>query len=158
MSYSGKFRLKHPEKYRGNPQNVVFRSLWEYKVMLLLDTNPQVIWWQSEELFIPYQSPVPPFQMRRYFPDFVAAIRQPDQTVKTFMLEVKPLAQTEPPIRPSGKPSKRKYARYLEEGYTFATNQKKWQEAQKYCQQRGYQFAVLTERELFRSLSPLLTS
>ena len=45
----GKFKPKNPQKYKGNPTNIIFRSSWERDVMSWLDTKKDVIWWQSEE-------------------------------------------------------------------------------------------------------------
>ena len=93
MSYSGKFTPKNPQKYKGDPKNIIYRSSWEVKVMKYLDDHPGVIWWGSEELVIPYWSPVDN-KKHRYFPDFVAKIKQKNGMIKTFVIEVKPEAQT----------------------------------------------------------------
>jgi len=69
MAYSGLFKPKNPQKYVGDPTNIVYRSSWECKVMSWLDRNPSIISWASEELIIPYKSPVDN-RFHRYFPDF----------------------------------------------------------------------------------------
>jgi len=33
MSYKGKYRPENPKKYKGDPTNIVYRSLWERKFM-----------------------------------------------------------------------------------------------------------------------------
>ena len=71
MPNKGRFRPKNPQKYKGDANNIIYRSTWEIKVMNYLDDNPNVIWWGSEELPIPYYSPVDK-KMHRYFPDFIA--------------------------------------------------------------------------------------
>ena len=83
MSYSGKFTPKNPQKYKGDPKNIIYRSSWEVKVMKYLDDHPDVIWWGSEELVIPYWSPVDN-KKHRYFPDFVAKIKQKNGMIKRF--------------------------------------------------------------------------
>ena len=69
MAYSGKFIPKHPDKYRGDPSNVIYRSLWEFKLMKYLDDHKEIVRWSSEEFCIPYRSPIDR-KMHRYFPDF----------------------------------------------------------------------------------------
>ena len=43
---------------------------------------------------------------------------------------------------------KRKTRRYLEEAKTYIVNQEKWKAADLFCQEHGWQFKILTEREL----------
>ena len=96
MSYKGTFAPKNPLKYKGDAKNIIYRSLWELRVMKYLDDNVRVIWWASEELAIPYKSPVDQ-KIHRYFPDFIVKLQQKDGSIKTFILEVKPAAQTKQP-------------------------------------------------------------
>ena len=58
MSYKGWFRPKNPKKYKGDAENVIYRSNWELRVMKHFDEDPNVLWWASEELVIPYRSPI----------------------------------------------------------------------------------------------------
>ena len=58
MAYSGRFTPSNPQKYIGDPNNIIYRSSWECKVMNWLDKNPDILSWASEELIIPYISPV----------------------------------------------------------------------------------------------------
>ena len=39
----GIYKLKNPKKYKGNPDNIVYRSSWELKLLKWLDDHPQVI-------------------------------------------------------------------------------------------------------------------
>ena len=96
MAYKGRFIPKYPEKYKGDPTNIIFRSLWERRVMSYLDENINVIEWRSEEIAIPYKSPLDN-RYHRYFPDFLAKIRKPDGSIQTLMLEVKRFEQTKEP-------------------------------------------------------------
>ena len=54
----GKFRPKNPEKYKGDPTNIIYRSSWELTVFKYLDTNSSILKWASEEIFIPYRHPL----------------------------------------------------------------------------------------------------
>jgi len=141
MSYKGWFVPKNPSKYKGNVKEIVYRSSWELRVMKWLDENSNVIWWSSEELIIRYKSPIDQ-RTHRYFPDFVARVKTKEGTEKTLVLEIKPYKQTQMPTQ------KRKTRRYLEEAKTYIVNQEKWKAADLFCQEHGWQFKILTEREL----------
>jgi hypothetical protein len=141
MSNKGRFRPKNPQKYKGDPNNIIYRSTWEIKVMNYLDENPNVIWWGSEELPIPYLSPVDK-KKHRYFPDFIAKMRKSDGTVMTYVIEVKPEKQTKPPTQ------KRKTKTYLQEAITYEVNKAKWYAAEEFCKDHGWQFQILTEKHL----------
>ena len=140
-TYKGWFKPKNPKKYNGDASNIVHRSTWELRVMKWLDEHPNVIWWASEELPIPYKSPIDN-KMHRYFPDFIAKIKQKNGTVMTYIIEVKPLEQTKMPIQ------KKKTKRYLQEAATYVSNQEKWKAADIFCQEHGWKFMLMTEKDL----------
>ena len=96
MSYKGWFKPKNPNKYKGDANNIVYRSSWELRVMKYLDDHPSVLWWVSEELPIPYKSPIDQ-KVHRYFPDFIVRLKQADNKEITVVLEVKPYKQTQKP-------------------------------------------------------------
>jgi hypothetical protein len=106
-----------------------------------LDENPSVIWWASEELPIPYMNPIDN-KMHRYFPDFIVKVRKKDGLVMTYILEVKPDIQTKRPVQ------KRKTKKFIQEMATYAINQEKWKAADIFCQEHGWQFKLITEKEL----------
>lgn len=143
MAYKGLFSAKNPHKYKGNPSNIVYRSRWELMIMQKLDEHPDVLEWGSEELAIPYRSPLDN-RIHRYFPDFVVKRRGKDGKVSTLMIEVKPYNQTIPPKVQQGKPTRR----YLTEVSTWGINSSKWKAAEAYCADRGWQFIKITEKDL----------
>ena len=69
-TYKGYFKPKNPKKYKGDPTNIIYRSSWECKLMIRLDEDPNVISWGSEEIIIPYRSPIDN-KIHRYFVDFI---------------------------------------------------------------------------------------
>ena len=142
MAYSGIFKPKNPRKYAGDPSNIIYRSSWEARVMNWLDKNPGIITWASEEIAIPYYSPVDS-KWHRYFPDFVVKVKTQDGKTKTMMLEVKPKKQTQPPEK-----KKRVTKQYITEVATWGVNQAKWKSATEYCKDRGWEFKILTEDHL----------
>ena len=142
MAYSGKFTPKNPQKYIGDHKNIIYRSSWEAKVMDWLDKNPNIISWASEELTVPYISPVDS-RWHRYFPDFIVKVKSRDGKLKTLMLEVKPKRQTMEPA-----PRKRITKQYINEVTTYGVNQAKWEYATEFCLDRGWEFQIITEDHL----------
>ena len=113
--------------------------------MKLFDDNPNVITWASEEICIPYVSPVDG-KKHRYYPDFMVELRNKTGEIETLMIEVKPFKQTKEPNKPT---SGRITRRYMTEVRTFAVNNAKWKAAEEVCHERGWCFKILTEKEIF---------
>ena len=125
-SYSGKFKPSYPGKYKGDPTNIIYRSLWERKFMVWSDRNINVEEWGSEEIIIPYISPVDG-RVHRYFPDFYVRARTKTGGKTRLIIEVKPLKQTQTP-----KKQQRRTKKYLNEVRTYAVNDAKWKAAREY--------------------------
>jgi len=142
MSYKGKFRPSNPKKYKGDPTNVIYRSLWELKFMKWCDSNTNVIKWSSEEVIIPYKSPIDN-RLHRYFPDFYVKYRNAIGKLEERLVEVKPAKQVKGPAI-----QKRRTKKYISEVVEFAKNQAKWQAAESFCKDRKWKFQVITEKEL----------
>ena len=141
-TYQGKFRPENPSKYKGDPTNIIYRSSWELRFMRYLDKHPNVVSWSSEEFFIIYRSPIDN-KIHRYFPDFFVKLINKDGKEETLVVEIKPLYQTVPPEK------KNKVTRtYLNEVRTYGINSAKWKAAEEFCKDRGWQFRIMTEREL----------
>jgi hypothetical protein len=145
-SMKGTFNPQNPEKYAGNPENIIYRSSWELRVMSHLDKNKSVIQWSSEELFIEYFDPTTN-RVRRYFPDFVVKVKDRDGIEKITMIEVKPEKQTMQPKKPE---SNKKIRRYMNEVAVWGKNTAKWKAAEQYCLERGWSFQILTENHIFK--------
>lgn len=140
--YQGYYKPRNPDKYKGDPTNICYRSGWELKVMQRFDADSNVIWWCSEETVIPYRSPVDN-RIHRYYVDFTARMKTTNGT-KTVLIEVKPAAQCRPPAIMEGK----KTRGYIKEVLTWGVNSSKWKAAREYCKDRGYEFIIMTEKEL----------
>jgi hypothetical protein len=142
MSYKGKYQPSFPKKYKGDPTNIVYRSLWERTFMKYCDTNENILEWFSEEICVPYRSPIDN-KIHRYFPDFYIKVKESNGSIKKYIIEIKPKKQTiEPQVQ------KRKTKGYIYEVYEYAKNQAKWEAAKEWCADRGYEFKVLTEDDL----------
>ena len=140
MTYKGRYFPSNPKKYKGNPNQIIYRSLWERKVMVYCDKNDAILEWGSEEGIVPYISPWDG-KLHRYFPDFYMKVRQADGSTKKFIVEVKPKAQTKEPVRNP----KRKTKKWFGEVKNWGINQAKWKSAQEYCKDQGMEFKIFTE-------------
>ena len=137
MVYSGRYSIKNPSKYTGDVANIVYRSLWEKAVFMWCDSNPKVKKWSSEEVVVPYYYEVDK-KYHRYFVDM--KITYDDD--KTILVEIKPEKETVPPTGP------KKTKRYINEGLTYIKNMNKWEAANEYAKDRGWEFQVWTEKTL----------
>ena len=142
MSYKGKYQPSYPKKYKGDHTNIVYRSLWERKFMVYCDKNENILEWGSEEVIVPYRSPIDN-RYHRYFPDFYIKVRESTGKITKMIVEIKPYKQC---IEP--KVQKKKTKGYIYEVMEYAKNQAKWNAAKEWCLDRGYEFKVLTENEL----------
>ena len=142
MAYRGKYYPSFPRKYKGDPTNIIYRSLWERKFMVYCDKNSKILEWGSEEIALPYISPHDS-RVHRYFPDFYIKVQESTGKIKRYLIEVKPLKQTTKPTKP-----KRQTKGYIREAFEYARNQAKWKAAREYCADRMWEFKVITEKEL----------
>ena len=141
--YKGKFKVKNPQKYIGDSTNVIYRSLMELNFMKWCERSEKVLKWNSEEVVIPYISPMDK-KRHRYFPDFLI------QTNKGWtLIEVKPLVQTKPPKKILiEKVTLKKKRRYVKAVKTWLINEAKWNAAKKVCEVNGWKFELMTEKQL----------
>jgi hypothetical protein len=137
---------KNLNKYSGNVENIILRSSLEKRFALWCDRNDAITSWLSEEIIIPYISPIDN-KPHRYFIDFKITTQQTDGSKKVFWVEIKPLVQTSVPKKPTrlSEKSSRTYATAIE---TFAINQAKWVAATKIARQNNAEFIVITEKDL----------
>tara|TARA_B100001996_G_scaffold315039_1_gene257814 strand:+ start:33 stop:356 length:324 start_codon:yes stop_codon:yes gene_type:complete len=105
--------------------------------MLWCDQTPSVQEWGSEEIAIPYISPADG-KRHRYYPDFYVKVNN-----KKYMVEVKPFRQTKEP-----KTQKKVTKRYITEVVTWSVNKAKWKAASEFCKDYGWEFMLITEKEL----------
>jgi hypothetical protein len=136
MAYKTVFNPKNYKKYVGDASKIVCRSLWERNVCKFCDEHPSIIKWSSEEIGIPYMSPIDS-KMHTYYPDFIIQFKNNDG-LHTWMVEVKPKKQT------ILKESASKRERMI-----WAVNNAKWKAAKDYCTKNNMIFKIITEKELF---------
>lgn len=141
-SYKGNFKPRHPEKYRGNFQNIVYRSGLELKFMVFLDSHRDVLQWASEEFCIRYRSPIDG-RIHRYFPDFWIKMKNKHGQIDIKVVEIKPSIQTSQP-RPQPKMTKK----YINDVATWTVNTAKFEAAKTFCEDHEWTFEILTEKDL----------
>ena len=149
MAYSGRYRVKNISKYQGDPDKVVYRSSWEKAFFMWFDSNPNISKWSSEETVVPYKWDIDK-RMHRYFVDLKITFNDG----KTILVEIKPEKETAPPKRPD------KSKRYINEAMTYVKNMNKWEAANSFAKDRGWEFQVWTEETLYsmgilKKLKPL---
>ena len=110
--------------------------------MVYCDNQTKILEWGSEEIVLPYRSPIDN-KVHRYFPDFYIKVKESNGKIKRYIIEIKPKKQTVEP-----KMKKRKTKGYIYEVYEYARNQAKWKAAEEFCKDRMWEFKVLTEDEL----------
>ena len=110
--------------------------------MIWCDKNASVLEWGSETVVIPYKSPVDN-KFHRYFVDFYVKIKNKDNKIVKYLVEIKPDKFTKPPQIP-----KKQTKKFIQEVFQYGTNQAKWKAADEFCQDRGMKFLILTENDL----------
>ena len=110
--------------------------------MVYCDNQTKILEWGSEEIVLPYRSPIDN-KVHRYYPDFYIKVKESNGKIKRYIIEIKPKKQTVEP-----KMKKRKTKGYIYEVYEYAKNQAKWKAAEEFCKDRMWEFKVLTEDEL----------
>ena len=141
-SIKSRYKPTNPQIYTGNPNNIICRSSWERKFCQWCDRKDNVISWACEEISIPYVSPKDN-RIHRYYPDFLIKVKEYNNKIQTYVVEVKPKKQTLPP-----KPRKRITKSYIYECTTYAVNQAKWKAANEFCKDNRINFKIVTEDEL----------
>jgi len=136
----GFFNPKNPLKYIGQ-KPIRYLSSWELKFFRFCDDNSNVVEWASEAVIIPYLSPIDN-KIHRYYTDGIIAIKEATG-IKKYIVEIKPSAQTKSPVQ-----NRKKHKTMVYETIRYAQNQAKWEAAVKYANKHGYQFIILTEKEL----------
>lgn len=143
MKYKGKFKPSERQKYKGNADNINFRSQWEYAFMIWCDSNPRVQKWNSEEVRIPYISTINNNKRRMYVMDFWLVL----DDHKEYLVEVKPSKQTTAP-KPPKINNKKAIQNYLYADAMYKNNIDKWKAAVEYADRHKQTFVILTEQKL----------
>lgn len=136
----GVYKLRHPEKYLGDPSKVIFRSSWELDMHRFFDNNPNILQWSSEEIAIPYIKPTDR-KVHRYFPDYWIKYQTGTGEILEEIIEIKPNNQV-------NIHTKKRLTTY--DKLTYAINVAKWKAATQFCEKHNLKFRILTEKQLFK--------
>lgn len=142
MAYKSRFYPSNPDKYSGNPNNIICRSSWERAFCHYIDTNTNIEKWGSEEVVVPYISPIDQ-RVHRYYTDYV--IKFTDGRV--VLVEIKPHVQTLEPVKPKRKTVKTT-RRYINAVKTYLVNTAKWKAASEFADKHNAEFKIFTEHDL----------
>lgn len=114
--------------------------------MQYCDLTESVTAWASEEVVVPYISPIDE-KVHRYFVDFWIKTVNLEGKEECFLIEIKPKKRT---VKPELQGKKMTQGR-LNEVREWMINTSKWEAAERFCESRGWKFKVLTENEIFGS-------
>jgi len=138
----GYYRLINESKYVGE-HPIIYRSSWERKFCIYCDKKAEIIKWSSEPLGIKYINPLSNKESI-YYPDFYMEVLQKDNTVKKFLVEIKPKSHLQKPKKPKlNRTSSIKSFKYLANEYM--KNVVKIKAGKEYAKSKGWDFIVITE-------------
>ena len=115
-------------------EKIIFRSSYEKKFVAWLENNPDVKYWGSECLRIPYFYPKDG-KTHSYYPDYV--VQMQDNTL--MVIEIKPSSQTTKPVNEN-----------TWVGEAYYKNMCKWKATMEFCKNKGYKFKIITEKTINR--------
>lgn len=141
-TFKGRYRVQNPLKYSGDINSVIYRSLWELRFMKWCDENDSILEWGSETVIIPYISPLDR-KIHRYFVDFFVKVKNRNNEIQKYLIEIKPEKFTKPPEIP-----KKKTKKFIDEVLQYGVNDAKWKAAFEFCKDRNLKFMILTEKDL----------
>ena len=145
----GKYQLRNPDKYKGDPNDVVYRSSWEFAFCSYLDNNESIIKWACEQPIVTYQDLRG--KVHRYYVDFYYEKLTNDVNgIQKVMVEIKPKTELFPPKRPKNETAKA-LENYEYGVRTHIKNKLKWSAAEEYAKKRGMEFIIITEYHLIKS-------
>lgn len=155
----GRFKPQNPEKYKGDPTDIIYRSNWELTCMMKFDMNPNVLEWSSERVKVPYRSKIDdlieqrrgyngPKRIHTYYVDFFVKVKTKSGNIKRLLIEVKPKKDTKEPKKEDfkGRNADRRYRNAI---VTWEINKAKWKAAKEYAEDRGMSFEVFTEEHIY---------
>lgn len=139
--HQGKYTPMFPDKYKGDPNNIVFRSGLELKYFREFDMNPNILEWASEEFYIPYYDPLKN-KVRKYFIDLYIKMKDTNGEIQKYLIEIKPYNETVLPKKGSNLNTFKKRAE------TYVINQAKWEATKLFCEKHDLKFQILTEKNI----------
>lgn len=146
----GYFVPRNPEKYKGDPTKIIYRSSWEFKFLSYCDSSESVVEYSSEPVGIPYWNPILKKESR-YFIDCYMATRDPSGNINRWLIEIKPNKYLNPPEAPKILTEK-KTLDYVRHAKLFVINKAKFEAAKAYAAKNNMKFGIITENFLFNNM------
>ena len=147
----GYFTPQNPQKYKGDPSKIVYRSSWELKFLQYCDNADQVIEYAAEPIGIPYINPILKKECTYWIDCYMVTRNPQNNTTTKWLIEVKPnkyLTPPDPPVRLTEKQTLN-YARHAK---AYIINTAKFKAAEVYAQKRMMRFGIITENFLFKGM------
>lgn len=141
----GIYEVRNKDKYIGTKEPR-FLSSYENHFFSWCDRSNAILKWGAEVVVVNYFNPVKN-RNARYIVDVYIKYVNKHGEIREELIEIKPLDQCSPPKKGRGKKAENTY---IQESLTWATNQSKWEAAEKYAKDRGWTFRIITEKSLFR--------
>lgn len=143
----GYFTPLNPQKYKGDPTKVIYRSSWELKFLQYCDQNEAVVEYAAEPIGIPYINPILKKECT-YWIDCYMATRNQDGSLTKWLIEVKPNKYLTPPEAPN-RLTEKQTLNYVRHAKAYVINTAKFKAAEVYAHQRMMRFGIITENFLF---------
>jgi hypothetical protein len=144
-------QLRHPEKYMGDVDKIIYRSNWEKRFIKYCDVTENVIKWGSEPFGIEYTHPLDDYKkVHMYYIDFILEVREDDGSVIKYLVEIKPWRKLLKPEIPHNM-DESKMKKVNENIKAYVMNSYKFAYAKRFAEEHGYRFIVLTEHDIFKS-------
>ncbi len=147
---TGQYHVKNKNKCMNKNNIIKYKSSYERVFMYKCDMKKSVLNWGYEVICIPYKFRK---KTRKYFPDFFVELIDKNKSRKKYIVEVKPEKEKKEALNfmnknMSIKKGKKKLKTYRYEKETCLINSYKWNAVEKYCKRKGYEFKIVSEKDL----------
>ena len=146
----GYFTPQNPEKYKGDPSRIIYRSSWELKFLMYCDSNEAVVEYTAEPIGILYPNPILKKEAT-YWIDCYMATKNKDGSISKWLIEIKPNKYLTPPVPPT-RLTEKQTLNYVRHAKAYLINNEKFKAAKAYAKQNGMKFGIITENFLFNKV------
>lgn len=164
----GYYNVKNVDKYIGDPNQVIYRSSWEFAFCKYCDASPSVIRWSSEPIKIPYYDRVSKleecqklgldpnnpanWEVKNYNTDFWFQLDRGDGNTEKIFVEIKPSYKLKKPIPPLKDAPLKEHRKFNKAAKEYLINEAKFAALKEWAERNGSKFYVFTEQTLERIL------
>lgn len=138
---TGDFREFNPKKYVGDINKPInYRSGYELKYMQDIEFNPSVVSWNYENIRIPYV-------MHEFDPKLGRSVQKRHIYIIDFLIMTASGKKVLVEVKPETKSPKT--IEQIKQNFDIRKNAEKWKAAIAWSKVHGYEFQVVTEKNLF---------